>query len=262
MSQDGTILNRGRMYIEIMQNDKHMHYVHADKIYNYEMINHGNKLTFEPGGIPESIPNCRYNDVCEAYNKYMHPSNSLIIIRSKQFKDVMLNLDKNFLNNYDRKNIDLDYILPQKSDFEFFQQYDVGRLKFIFSKNYDYCGVSVYSLKGIKNDKISTFKNLCNEINSDKFNKKLFDMGYDELKAELCESIEFPCLKIAMAGNYSKNFDKDILNKNFERILKDAINDYNNSYDRKKRDLKILTRIFLWRLMLFVEIYLVIGFSP
>lgn len=245
-SNDGTILNRGRMFIEMMQNDKYMHSVHADKIYNYEIINHGNKLKFEPGGIPENIPNCSYNDICDAYNKYIHPSNSLIVIRSKQFKDVMANLDKDFLNYYDKKNIDVDYKLPQNNNGEFFQQYNVGGLKNIFSENYDYCGVAIYPLKGVKNNKISTFKNLCNEINSKQFQNKLIDMGYNELKAELCESIGCLCLRVAVAGNDVKNFDKDILNKNFERILKDAINSYDNSYDSEKTGFKnIAVDIFM-----------------
>lgn len=237
-SNDGTLLNRGRMFIEMMQSNQFTHSVHMDKIYNYEIINQDNKLKFEPGGIPENIPNCSYNDVCDAYNKYIHPSNSLIVIRSTCFKDVMANLDKNFLNHYDKKNIDVDYKLPKSDNCEFFQQYNVGGLKSVFSENYGYCGVAIYPLKGVKNNKISTFKNLCNEINSKQFQSKLIDMGYSEFKAEICESIECPCLRIAVGGNDVQNFDKDILNKNFEKILKDAINNYDNSYDSEKKNFK------------------------
>ncbi len=233
-SKEGKILNRGRMFIEVAQHDQYMNSVYTDKIYNFEIVNHNNKLKFESGGIVESIPNCSYSDVCDAYNKYIHPSNSLIIIRSTRFKDVMVNLDENFLNNYDKKNINVDYKLPQKDKWEFFQQYNVNGLKDIFSENYDYCGVSVYPLKGVKNSNISTFKNLCNEINNKDFQNKLINMGYNEIKADFCESIDCPYLRISIAGNDSAKFNKDVLAKSFENILKNAINGYNTSYDTEK----------------------------
>lgn len=228
-SNDGSILKRGRMFVEVAQRNQCMQSSITSKIYNCEITNNDSKFKFESGGIPENIVNCSYNEVCDAYNKYLHPSNSLTVIRSKQFKDVMGHLDGNFLNEYDKKNIDIDYRLSEKNNSEFFQQYNVDGLKDIFSKNYDYCGVSVYPLKGIKNNKISIFQNLCNEINSKQFQNILLNMGYNEIKAELCEAIDCPCLKIAVAGNNIEKFDKDILNKNFENILKYAINSYDGN---------------------------------
>lgn len=223
-SKDGSILNCGRMFVEMSQNDKFLHSVYTDKIYNYEIMNRGSKLKFESGGMPESIVNCSYSEVCDAYNKYIHPSNSLTVIRSKQFKDVMVHLDNNFLNEYDKKNIDVDYRLFGGVDSEFFTQYNVREVSGIFfNNNYDYCGIALYPLTEIKNNKISTFKNLCNMIASETFKKKLAGMGYSDCVARLCESIDCPCLRVAVAGNDVAKFDKDILLKNFEKILKEAI---------------------------------------
>ena len=224
-SSDESILNRGRMFIEMAQSGElsSKRSVYTDKIYNHEIIAHDNKLKFQPGGMPEKIVNCSYSDVCDAYNKYIHPSNSLTVIRSKHFKDIMVKFDKNFMSDYDRKDIDVDYRLPEKSNFEFFSQYNVSGVEGVVSKDYDYCAVAVYPLKGIKNRKINTFKNLCNAIdNRGMFKYELFDMGYSDCRATLCESVDFPCLRIAIAGNDAEKFDKDVLIKSFEQILTSA----------------------------------------
>lgn len=221
-SHDGLILNKGRMFIEMTQSKLSTKSVYIDKIYSHEIMNRDNKLKFQPGGMPEKIANCSYSDVCDAYNKYIHPSNSLTIIRSKHFKDVMVKLDKNFMNDYDRKDTGVDYGLPDKSNFEFFSQYNVSRVDGIFQKNYDYCGIAAYPLKGIKNNKINTFKNLCNAINSEAFKHELVDMGYNDCEAELCESVDCPYVRIAIAGNDAEKFDKDVLIKSFEHILTNA----------------------------------------
>ncbi len=221
---DGSILTVGRMFLEMMQKDKYKWSTYLDKIYNYEIMNRGNKLKFESGGILEKIPNCSYKEVCDACNKYIHPSNSLVVIKSKQFKDVMVHLDKKFMKCYDRKNIDIDYKLKEKGDFEFFSQYDVKEVNSIFSKNYDYCGVAIYPLKGIKNDRMKTFNNLCYAIDCDKFYQKLVDIGYTDCKFQLCEALDCSYLRIAVAGNDIDKFSKDILTKNFDKILKEALN--------------------------------------
>ncbi len=227
-NSDGSILKRGRMFIEMASGVGSLSVMSAyvDKIYNHEIINRDNKLKFQPGGMPENIANCSYSDVCDAYNKYIHPSNSLTVIRSKHFKKIMAKLDKDFLNGYDRKNIDVDYRLPNKSNFESFSEYDVDRTNGIFSENYDYCAVAVYPLMGVKNDKIKTFDNLCSTINDplfeyDIFEDEAFDVTekYDDCKAELCQSVDCPYLKIAIASNDPKKFDRSVLVKNFNHIL-------------------------------------------
>lgn len=243
---DGLMLNRGRMFIEMSQNDR-VHSVYTDKIYNYEIMNSGNKLKFESGGLPEKIINCSYNEVCDAYNKYIHPSNSLTVIRSKKFKEVMVNLDKNFLNDYDKKNIDVDYRLPERSNSEFFTQYNVREVGGIFfNKNYDYCGIALYPLKGVKNDKISTFKNLCSKINSEQFRRQLSYLGYSDCVARLCESIDYPYLRIAIAGNDSAKFNKDVLLRSFEKILKEVTDISDRSYiDERNGFRNVASDIFM-----------------
>lgn len=220
---DGSILTLGRMFIEMMQKDKYKWSTYLDKIYNHEIMNRGNKLKFEVGGIPEKIPNCSYKEVCDACNKYIHPSNSLVVIKSKKFKDVMVHLDKKFMKDYDRENIDIDYTLREKNSFEFFSQYDVKEINSIFSKNYDYCGVAIYPLKGIKNDRMKAFNNLCYAIDCDQFYQKLVDIEYADCKFQLCEALNCSYLRIAVAGNDIDRFSEEALTKNFDKILKEAL---------------------------------------
>jgi len=62
---------------------------------------------YESGGDPEDIPNLTYEDFLDFHRNYYHPSNSYIYLYGDCDMEKILNyIDENYLNKYDRKDID------------------------------------------------------------------------------------------------------------------------------------------------------------
>lgn len=70
---------------------------------------------------------------------------------------------------------------------------------------------------------MKTFNNLCYAIDCAQFYQKLADIGYADCKFQLCEAFDCSYLRIAVAGNDIDRFSEDILTKNFDKILKEAL---------------------------------------
>ena len=62
------------------------------------------------GGTPEAIPTLTYEDVLKVHETYYHPSNALIVLYGDlDYRSFLKLLDENYLSQYDKKAITVDY---------------------------------------------------------------------------------------------------------------------------------------------------------
>ncbi len=222
-AQNGKQLTRGRLFLEVAQRNQ---FKMPDQTQTENSImNSDNKFKFQEGGTPEEISNCSYENVCDLYHKYIHPSNMLVLVSGNNFKDIMRQFDEKYMDGFEKKDVVVDYKLPQAGRGSFFKEYSVGGVGAALcqQENYKYCAVAAYPLGSVKDCDARSFRNMCcalSELGSNGYLKKL---GFDGVDASICSSPDCDYLKVAIMGNDSKNFDEKSLPLSFNKILSKAI---------------------------------------
>ncbi|MEG0899855.1 MAG: insulinase family protein [Oscillospiraceae bacterium] len=73
-----------------------------------------NCYKYSSGGNPDVIPTLTYEDYLEFHSKYYHPSNSCIYVYGNiNVEEIMEILDRDYLSNYEYKNVDSEVKLSQ-----------------------------------------------------------------------------------------------------------------------------------------------------
>lgn len=223
--QNGKPLTKGRVFLETAQKHQFKMPNKTQTIYENSIMNSNNKFKFQEGGTPAEICNCSYKKVCDLYHKYIHPSNMLVLVSDSNFKDIMRQFDEKYMDGFEKKDIIIDYKLPNADMGSFFKEYSVGGVGAALNRqeNYKYCAVAAYPLGPVKDCDARSFRNICCALNELESNEYLKKLGFDGVDASICSSPDCDYLKVAIMGNDSKKFDEKSLSLSFNNILSKAI---------------------------------------
>lgn len=208
----------GRMFHEMLNNEtvtdfKKMDFRNLDDVrfYNY-------------GGKSEEILKISFKEMEEFFKTYIHPSNMLVSFSclndSKQIKDVLEFFEKNYLNKFSKKTVNLNYSLKNGESFYKSIPWDERSdiFKGIDSKSYNYCArvcldCENFNLneKNALNIKAGIFVSfLKEEVNR---------LGYESVELDSDEILKGRVV-LKFYGNDKTKFYENVLKENSKSILK------------------------------------------
>ena len=194
----------------------------ADDICSYainEALHENSTYGVISGGEPKHIAQLTYEDFLDFHKKFYHPSNSYIYLYGDLDMDKALDyIDKNYLSNFEYKNIDLGLKLNNSCKRYVEKTYSVGSDS--STENKDYLAMA-FCLGESKNTKDLFMRDFLSEL--------LIDSSAAPLKLALKEA-NF-CEDIYAETSTSYNLDLSIIAKNcdstkrdiFEKIIFDTL---------------------------------------
>ena len=176
---------------------------------------------FVSGGYPVDMLDVKYEEICDTYRKYYHPSNCLIMLSGNvDYENVFEWLDRDYLSNFDKK--DMSGIVNYKDvDYSSIKKFSVVN-KFNQNKNKPlYVASFYYPVKNSFAKEKKKWKNLIALIGDTESRPYNFikSRGYSDVKMSLhvgkynnYVSIDF--------SSYSENLmDQSFLSKTFSEFL-------------------------------------------
>ncbi|MBQ6143256.1 MAG: insulinase family protein [Clostridia bacterium] len=172
------------------------------------------------GGIPDQIMDLKYEEICETYKKYYHPSNCLIYLGGDiNYERFFKWLDKDYLSTYDAKN--MSYIKYEYQNSDNLSSYEIID---VYSSD---CSNSLVEIDyflpwDFYNDNYFTLKNLVNTINSDtEISKHVKEKGYKNLYGNFTSFFITPTLSFMFEAptKDKKLFEQEFSNGTLKEIL-------------------------------------------
>lgn len=220
-NQRGIKFNRGRVF---MEQSRSYNASYEDFLVNQFMKN-SSKLKFRSGGIPEEILKMDYQEVCDLYRKYIHPSNSLASFYGSDYKSMMEIFSNEYLNHYEKKEVEVNYQLENAENLRFRELEVQNEYAFRYLNGEElvdsnYKAQIGYDLGGLKDKELDVFRKKCEIINSKEFQEKVRCKGYMGVNANVCESLR-PYLELRVFGNDEQKFTEENLQSLANDIMRD-----------------------------------------
>lgn len=172
------------------------------------------------GGIPDQIMDLKYEEICETYKKYYHPSNCLIYLSGDiNYERFFKWLDEDYLSTYDAKDMSyIKYEYQNSDNLSSYEKIDV------YSSD---CSNSLVEIDyflpwDFYNDNYFALKNLVNTINSDtEISKYVKEKGYKNLYGSFTSFFFTPTLSFIFEApkENKKLFEQEFSNGTLKEIL-------------------------------------------
>ncbi len=173
---------------------------------------------YDSGGIPEDIMDLTYEEVCETYKNYYHPSNSLICISGDvNYERFFKWLDEEYFSNFEKK--DMSHVKYTHQDFanikkyEVFNHYKKDTEKKVISANVTH----ILDSKILKNNLMNLRVVEALTISPAERVKTLLEKGYLEVAVNLLDWTYEPLVTIEFAST-----NPDLMT---EKALKNAVDE-------------------------------------
>lgn len=213
---DGQNFTIGRLFAERQKEFARTASCESDK---YTELLTGSKFQFNYAGLPEDILKLEKSELVDVYNKYIHPSNSLSIIQSHNYKNMLNKINTEYFSKYDKKNIEVSF---DTNDCDETERYINSNQKFDKSCfNYEYCAYIFYDLKDYNAEELEQFE-LFNNVfvnNYKSLTNKLKQEGYGDIVINFDSSNGYPYMILELYGDNMDLFKQEILIKNISEFI-------------------------------------------
>lgn len=174
------------------------------------------------GGIPEKIMDLSYEEVCQTYRKYYHPSNMIAYMSGNMdYERFMKFLDEEYLKNYDK--INLDHIkyksqdpskLPESKVASYYKQ---KTDKNVFDSNL--ISLMDYSFYLQNGRNLNVLNKIINNPDSAR-TKFLKDKGYIDIQSMVFNDFYDPTLLIGLCSEKEELVSDENVKKTLEEMFK------------------------------------------
>lgn len=172
------------------------------------------------GGIPEQIMDLKYEEICETYKKYYHPSNCLIYLSGDiNYERFFKWLNEDYLSTYDAKDMSyIKYEYQNPNNLSPYEKIDV------YSSD---CSNSLVEINyflpwDFYNDNYSIISSLVNTINSEtEISKYVKEKGYKNVNSSFSSFFSTPFLSFVFEAptENKKLFEQEFVNGTLKEIL-------------------------------------------
>lgn len=183
------------------------------------------KADFVYGGIPSEIRKLTYEEVCDTYNRYAHPSNSLTCIEYSDnldnYESVLKKLDEKYFGKFEKKNIEVDFNLANEIPDYICNVDNDG------SENQEFDATVSFDLTDFSDKDLDIFRVLFKNCEYQNFE------GYSNIFANVDYSCHKPKLVLNFSGQDFNLFTKECLTEAANKIIKmrQALDEEYHSYN-------------------------------
>lgn len=170
------------------------------------------KADFAVGGIPSEIRKLTHEEVCDTYNKYVHPSNSLTCIEYSDdldnYESVLKKLDEKYFGKFEKKNIEVDFSLDNEIPDYIYNVNNEG------DENKEFEATVSFDLAGLKDKDLDVPRVLFENLEYENYE------GYSNIFANVDCSCYKPKLVFIFRGQDFNLFTKECLTETANKIIK------------------------------------------